>query len=93
MTRLSALCLALLVASALSLVSAQYRTRQLFIDQERARAAEKRLDVEWRQLQLDQTNWSKHALIESAAVRDLRMLRATRDRTESLVLAAPATGR
>lgn len=86
MTRFSLACFALIVASALSLVSAQYRARQLFIDLENARAVERRLDIEWRTLQLDQTNYSKHSLIESAARRDLRMLPASPARTQYITL-------
>ncbi len=75
MTRLSIVFAALLVLSGLMLVSSQYRARQLFIDLDRARAAARKLDVEWRTLQLDQTNYSKHSLIQTAAERDLRMIR------------------
>lgn len=92
MTRVGALCALLLVLSALSLVSAQYRARQLFIDVDRARAANHKLDVEWRTLQLDQTNFSKNSLIEAAAVRDLRMQRATPARTEFIAPPTRAAG-
>jgi cell division protein FtsL len=85
-TRFAILCTVLLVLSALSLVSSQYRARQLFIDLDRARAASRKLDVEWRTLQLDQTNYSKNSLIEAAAVRDLKMQRATPGRTEFIAL-------
>jgi cell division protein FtsL len=85
-SRLSALCVVLIVMSGLSLVSSQYRARQLFIDLESARAIEHKLDIEWRTLQLDQTNYSKHSLIESAARRDLRMQPATPARTQYIVL-------
>ena len=43
MNRLSMICIALIVASALSLVSAQYRARQLFIDLESAKAVAHKL--------------------------------------------------
>lgn len=96
MSRISIVCIAFLVASALSLVSSQYRARQLFIDLENARAVERKLDIEWRTLQLDQTNHSKHSLIESAARRDLRMQPATPGRMQYITLpgrddAAPTT--
>ncbi len=91
MTRLALLFTVLLVLSALSLVSAQYRARQLFIDLDRARAVSRKLDVEWRTLQLDQTNYSKNSLIEAAAVRDLGMQRATPARTQFMTLSAHAT--
>ncbi|MGI9027196.1 MAG: cell division protein FtsL [Burkholderiaceae bacterium] len=86
MNRLSMICIALIVASGLSLVSAQYRARQLFIDLETAKAVAHKLDIEWRTLQLDQTNYSKHSLIETAARRDLHMQPATPARTQYLVL-------
>ena len=91
MTRLAVVCAALLVFSALSLVSAQYRARQLFIDVDRARAVSRRLDIEWRTLQLDQTNYSKNSLIEAAASRDLRMQRATQARTQFITLPTGAS--
>jgi cell division protein FtsL len=86
-SRLSFLCAILLVLSALSLVSAQYRAQQLFVDLDRARAQSGKLDIDWRQLQLDQTNYSKNSLIEAAAVRDLRMQHPSPARTQ--VIAVP----
>ena len=86
MSRLAILCAILLVLSALSLVSAQYRAQQLFVDLDRARAFGRKLDVDWRMLQLDQTNYSKNSLIEAAAVRDLKMQRASSPRTQVIML-------
>lgn len=86
MNRLSAICIALIVASGLSLVTSQYRARQLFIDLDSAKAVARKLDIEWRTLQLDQTNYSKHSLIEAAARRDLHMQPATPSRTQYIVL-------
>jgi cell division protein FtsL len=87
MSRLSILCAILLVLSALSLVSAQYRAQQLFVDLDRARAQSRKLDIDWRQLQLDQTNYSKSSLIETAAVRDLHMQHPSPARTQ--IIAVP----
>ena len=86
MNRLAALCVLLLVLSALSLVSSQYRARQLFIDLDRAQADAKKLKIEWNVLQLDQTNYSKNSLIDSAARRDLHMQPATPARTQYIAL-------
>jgi cell division protein FtsL len=85
-SRLAILCAILLVLSALSLVSAQYRAQQLFVDLDRAKAVSRKLDNDWRQLQLDQTNYSKNSLIETAAVRDLRMQRSSPARTQVITL-------
>ena len=86
MNRLSAICVALIVASGLSLVTSQYRARQLFIDLDSAKEVARKLDIEWRVLQLDQTSYSKRSLIEAAARRDLHMLPATPSRTQYIVL-------
>ena len=86
MTRLTLLAVVLLVASALSLVSAQYRARQLFIDLDQAKAAARKLDIEWRGLQVDQTNFSKNSLIEATAERDLKMQRPTPRRMQFMTL-------
>lgn len=86
MNRLSVICIALIVGSGLSLVTSQYRARQLFIDLESAKAVSRKLDIEWRTLQLDQTNYSKRSLIEAAARRDLHMQPATPSRTQYIVL-------
>lgn len=92
MTRLTLICVVLLMASALSLVSSQYRARQLFIDLDQAKAVSRKLDVEWRTLQLDQTNYSKNSLIEATAERDLKMQRPTPRRMEFITLPEhPAT--
>ena len=88
MNRFAGVCALLLVLSALSLVSSQYRARQLFIDLDRALADAKKLEIEWNVLQLEQTHYSKSSLIDSAARRDLRMQPATPARTQYITLPA-----
>ena len=73
---------AILVACALLLVNAQYRARNLFIELERAQQKTRQLDIEWSQLQLDQSTLGKHARIESNARRDLNMVPLTPARTQ-----------
>ncbi|WP_019141995.1 cell division protein FtsL [Noviherbaspirillum massiliense] len=73
-----------LVLCALSLVNAQYQARRLFIELERAQAASRQLDLEWAQLQLDQSTFGKHARIEANARRDLNMVAPTPARTQYL---------
>jgi cell division protein FtsL len=75
-----------LVMCALAVVNAQYRSRSLFIELERAQAAARQLDVEWAQLQLDQSTLAKHARLEGNARRDLNMVNVTPDRTQYLTL-------
>ncbi|MDB5840919.1 MAG: cell division protein FtsL [Herminiimonas sp.] len=75
---------AILVVSALSLVNAQYQARRLFIELERAQSLARQLDIEWAQLQLDQSTLGKHARIEANARRDLNMIALTPARTQYL---------
>lgn len=77
MGRLSFFLMFFLVACALLLVGSQHRARTLFIALERAQEQTRQLDVAWRQLQLEQTQYAKHALIDQVARRDLSMLAVT----------------
>lgn len=77
-----------LVGCALSVVNAQYQARRLFIELERAQAAAKQLEIEWSQLQLDQSTLAKHARIEANARRDLGMVPVTPTRTQYLTMGA-----
>jgi len=67
-----------LVACALSLVNSQYQYRHLFIELERSQAVARQLDIEWAQLQLDQSTLGKHARIEAVARRELKMVQPAR---------------
>jgi cell division protein FtsL len=87
-SRLAPVLTAALVLCALSLVNAQYQSRRLFIELERAQAAAKQLDIEWAQLQLDQSTLGKHARIEANARRDLTMVAVTPPRTQYLTVGA-----
>jgi cell division protein FtsL len=82
--RLNIALLIALVLCALSLVNAQYQSRRLFIELERAQALARQLDIEWSQLQLDQSTLGKHARIEAVARRDLHMVPVTSARTQYL---------
>lgn len=74
-----------LVACALSVVNAQYKHRSLFIELERAQSAARQLEIEWSQLQLDQSTLGKHARIEENARRNLTMVPVTTNRTQYLI--------
>jgi len=82
--RINFILAAVLVLCALSLVNAQYQARRLFIELERAQAAAKQLDIEWAQLQLDQSTLGKHARIEANARQALKMVPVTAARTQYL---------
>jgi cell division protein FtsL len=73
MVRLEAMLIVLVVASALSAVAAQHQARQRFIALEREQARMQQLDVEWGQLQLEQSTWAAHARVEKIARERLAM--------------------
>ena len=82
--RINSVLTLFLMLCALSLVNAQAQARRLFIELERAQAAARQLDIEWAQLQLDQSTLGKHARIETNARRDLKMVPLTANRTQYL---------
>ncbi|TWI63528.1 cell division protein FtsL [Pseudoduganella lurida] len=82
--KLNVVLAACLVGCALALVNTQYQARHLFIELERAQAKARQLDIEWAQLQLDQSTLGKHARIEDIAHRDLGMTQLTPARTQYL---------
>ena len=73
MTRIDLLLVVLLVVSALGVVSAQHESRKLVTEYERERSRMQQLDVEWGQLQLEQSTWAGHARIERIAREHLGM--------------------
>lgn len=87
--RLCILLTIMLVGCALSVVSAQYKARSLFIELERAQSAARQLDVDGAQLQLDQSTLGKNARIEELARRDLGMVPVSSARTQYLTVGAP----
>lgn len=91
--RLNLVVTVLLVLCALALVNAQYHARSLFIELERAQAAARQLDIEWAQLQLDQSTLGKHARIEASARHDLNMMAVTPARTQYLIAGAAAASK
>lgn len=77
-----------LVLCALALVNSQYQARRLFIELERAQSAARQLEIEWAQLQLDQSTLANHARIETNARKDLHMAQLTPARTQYLTMGA-----
>lgn len=62
------------LASAVGAVYLKHRTRTSFIELERLNAERDRLQIEWGQLQLEQSAWSSHAFVERVAGTRLKMV-------------------
>ena len=73
MTRLNLILLAILVVSGLLLVTSQHQARKLYVELQREQEVTKQLDIEWGQLQLEQSTWATHSRIEKIAARNLNM--------------------
>jgi cell division protein FtsL len=75
MARINLILLALVLLSALAAVSTNHRARKLVTEYEREQQRMRALEVEWGQLQLEQSTWASHARIEQIA-RDKLGMRA-----------------
>jgi cell division protein FtsL len=73
MARINALLLALIVVSALSVITSQHHARKLFNELEGEQAGAKKLGDEWTQLQLEQSTWATNKRVEAVASRQLGM--------------------
>ena len=74
-TRLNILLLIVVVLLALSVVTAQHQARKMLqlLQQEKEHAQQ--MEVEWGQLQLEQSTWAAPARIEKIATQYLQMQR------------------
>lgn len=73
MVKANLLLLALLVTCALSLVTSRHQARKLFVDLEREQTLSRAFEVEFGQLQLEQSTWAMPARVEKVAREQLKM--------------------
>ncbi len=92
MARINLILLALLTACALGLVTSQDKTRKLFAELEHEQEQAKQLDVEWGQLQLEQSTWAMHARVEKIARERLHMSVPDAKRIQMVMPAAAGAG-
>lgn len=89
MTRINLVLLGALIVCALALVTAQHQARKLYVELQKEQELAKQLDVEWGQLQLEQSTWATHARIEKLAGRDLGMRVPAASRIQVVAPAKP----
>ncbi len=63
------------VISAIALVYTKHESRKLFVELEQLTRQGDELNIEWGQLQIEQSTWAQHARIEKVATDDLSLLR------------------
>jgi len=86
MTRVNLVLLGLLVACALSLVTSRHQARKLFVDLEREQSRARASEIEYGQLQLEQSTWSTPSRVEKVAREQLRMQMPGPGRVEVVAL-------
>ena len=72
-TGLNVLLLVAVVMCALSVVTSQHKARKLFVELQNDKEQARQMEVEWGQLQLEQSTWATLARVEKIAVQQLRM--------------------
>jgi cell division protein FtsL len=66
---------AVCVMSAMALIYTKHESRKLFVELEGLTTERDELNIEWGQLQIEQSTWATHARIEQVATRDLSLAR------------------
>jgi len=75
------------VTSAVALVYTKHESRKLFVELEALTQERDELNIEWSQLQIEQSTWATHARIEQVATDNLSLVRP--DSTEIFVIERP----
>jgi cell division protein FtsL len=73
MIKLNAVLAAILVVCALGLVTSQHNARKLFVELQKQQDEARQLEVEYGQLQLEQSTWAMHSRVEKIAANNLQM--------------------
>jgi cell division protein FtsL len=74
------------LASSAGAIYCEHRSRELFIQLEALNGRRDNLQIEWGQLQLEQSAWSSHAFVERVASTRLHMAMPA---PQSIVVVAP----
>lgn len=74
MTKLNLILFVVLLACALGTVTSQHQARKLYVELQQQQDRAKQYEIEWGQLQLEQSTWAMHSRIEQIASTHLHML-------------------
>ena len=75
------------VLSSMAMVYTKHESRKLFVELESLTHERDELNIEWGQLQIEQSTWATHARIEQVATDDLALVRPSA--TEIYVIERP----
>lgn len=73
MLRLNLILMILALVSAIGTVESNHRARKMYAEIEHEQARMRDLEIEWGQLQLEQSTWAGHARVEQIARNKLHM--------------------
>lgn len=73
MTKVHLLLLVVVIACALGVVTSQHKARKLFVELQNEKDRAQQMEVEWGQLQLEQSTWAMPARVEKIASMKLQM--------------------
>ena len=71
--RMQGALLLAVVVCALAVVTSQHQARKAFIALQQAQLQQRKLEVEWGQLQLEQSTWARHTRVAKIATQQLQM--------------------
>jgi len=63
------------VMSAIAMIYTKHESRKLFVELESLTTQRDELNIEWGQLQIEQSTWATHARIERVAAEELSLVR------------------
>lgn len=92
MVKLNLLLMMIAIACAMGVVTSQHKARKLFVDLQQEQSLAKQMEVEWGQLQLEQSTWAMHARIEKIASSYLQMRVPDPAKIQVVPLDAPVRG-
>ena len=71
--KLNVMLLFLAIACALGVVTSQHKARKLFVELQKEQEFARQMEVEWGQLQLEQSTWALPTRVEKIAGNQLQM--------------------
>ena len=71
--KVNLLLLCLVIVCALGVVTSQHKARKFFVELQKEQALARQMEVEWGQLQLEQSTWATPTRVEKIANRNLQM--------------------
>lgn len=88
---LQGLLLVLVITAALSVVTSQHQARKLFISLQQEKEHARQMEVEWGQLQLEQSTLAAPARVEKIASQQLQMQLPKKEQVRFIRVTPPAS--